>query len=465
MIPDGGLRPHFEPVTLHGSSRTPSPPLILCPPRRRPAASWHPRGVGCAAAALLLAGIAGGSPIAAEAQIVELGVPVQTLDLSLLIPPSPDPAGLVTLSGGEDLLVADSEVNEMALFQGVNLWELTTGGAVLGTSVTDLFSDEPTGLALDHATGLLFVSDDDDEMIYVVDPGLDLLYGTLDDLVSSIDTLALGADDPEGVSFDASSGRLFFVDGDEAGVWEIDPGPNGVFDGAPPAGDDLVASFDVSFAGATDPEGIVVDETTGTLLVADRGTKKVYELTKTGTHLRTLDLGLGSGVRLSGIAIAVASDHPTRRDLYLTDRGVDNNTDPDENDGRLYEFAFPPLAGNAAPQVEAGAAQSAVGLSAVFALAGAASDDGHPLPSDLTLQWTQLSGPGTVTFADPSDPATSAAVSSPGLYRLELRADDGSLDAADEVTLFVTAPSCGLGPELVPALAVLARRRARGRRT
>ncbi|MGQ4818307.1 hypothetical protein ACQ1ZK_14310, partial [Enterococcus faecium] len=48
---------------------------------------------------------------------------------------------------------------------------------------------------------------------------------------------------------------------------------------------------------------------------------------------------------MAGIALAPASDGSGAQHLYIVDRGVDNDFNPDENDGRFYEMAvtFPPL--------------------------------------------------------------------------------------------------------------------------
>lgn len=92
-------------------------------------------------------------------------------------------------------------------------------------------------------------------------------------------------------------------------------------------------------------------------------------------------------------------------------------------------------ASNQVPVVHAGADQSVL-RSDVVLLEGSASDDG--LPGPLTTAWTQVSGPGPVTFADAASPVTTATFSVAGVYVLRLRADDGSLAAEDEVTITVS---------------------------
>jgi hypothetical protein len=92
---------------------------------------------------------------------------------------------------------------------------------------------------------------------------------------------------------------------------------------------------------------------------------------------------------------------------------------------------------NKPPCVEAqGPASIAFGQSA--SLTGLATDDGDPdPPSQLSVAWSRLSGPGTVTFGSPSSVATTASFSAPGSYVLRLTASDGQLTASDDVPVQV----------------------------
>jgi len=57
-------------------------------------------------------------------------------------------------------------------------------------------------------------------------------------------------------------------------------------------------------------------------------------------------------------------------------------------------------------------------------LNGNVEDDGLPRGSKVTVSWKKHSGPGTVTFSDPSQPVTRARFSAVGVYELELSATD-----------------------------------------
>ncbi|MFN8066057.1 MAG: Ig-like domain-containing protein [Vicinamibacterales bacterium] len=114
------------------------------------------------------------------------------------------------------------------------------------------------------------------------------------------------------------------------------------------------------------------------------------------------------------------------------------------NDGELTAsddvdiVATVPAITNLAPSVDAGADQTiASGASAL--LAGTTSDDGQPGP--LSLAWTKVSGPGTVSFTAPSAASTQATFTAPGVYVLMLSASDGQLTTTDDVAVTVTAPT------------------------
>jgi K319-like protein len=89
--------------------------------------------------------------------------------------------------------------------------------------------------------------------------------------------------------------------------------------------------------------------------------------------------------------------------------------------------------GNRPPVVSAGADQS-ITMPASATLSGSVVDDGQPNPPGaVTTSWSQVSGPGTATFADASAPSTTASFSVAGTYTLRLTASDGELTSSDDV--------------------------------
>ena len=93
-----------------------------------------------------------------------------------------------------------------------------------------------------------------------------------------------------------------------------------------------------------------------------------------------------------------------------------------------------------APVVDAGTDQTLV-FPAVAQLDGTVSDDGWPDPPGvLALQWSKVSGPGFVQFADDKADFTSVTFVSPGVYVLRLTANDGHAATSDDLKITVNPP-------------------------
>ncbi|MBC9735394.1 PKD domain-containing protein [Nocardioides marmotae] len=388
-------------------------------------------------AAVAAAGLAAWSaPPAAAAVPSVTATLVRTVATSGLTPPIPDPAGIVYVPERDRFLIADSEVDETPIYQGSNIFETTRAGAVVDRGVTTAYTKEAAGIGYDPGSGHVFVSDDDQFRVYEVDPGADGRAGTADDTRTSFSTAAFGSTDPEDVTFFPPTGELFVLDGADHDVHRVGPGPNGRFDGVAPTGDDVATEVDVQRLGAEDPEGIGYHPGRGTLLVVDSTSEAVYELNRQLMPVSRIDISASGQVFAAGITVAPALDEPARWDLYVVDRGVDNDADPDENDGKLYQLraTLPPI-GNLEPVVAAGRDLPVV-VGAPLALAAGVRDDGLPGPG-TTIRWTRVSGPGTVTFSTPDAATTTARFTAAGVHVLRATASDGALTGSDDVTVTV----------------------------
>ena len=292
-------------------------------------------------------------PEGADAEISATfpGTLVQTIDTWQFSPPSPDPAGITYVDHLQHLLIADSEVNEMPIYAGANVFAVDLPGTVLDTYTTVAYSTEPTGITSNPANRHLFISDDIARAVFEIDPGPDSLHFTADDVVTSFSTTAYGSSDPEGITYDIAQGVLFVVDGVNSEVYRVSPGANGWFDGIAPTGDDQVSSFDTEAAGLTDPEGIAFDSDFGHLYAVGEPEDRVFHFTTDGTLLRTIDISASGARTPAGMAYAPGSVDQGQMGLWIVDRWLDNGSNPDENDGQAYEFSVPPLPGNFLPTV------------------------------------------------------------------------------------------------------------------
>ncbi len=93
---------------------------------------------------------------------------------------------------------------------------------------------------------------------------------------------------------------------------------------------------------------------------------------------------------------------------------------------------------NQPPVVDAGVDQTIFNQQ-VAMLEATVTDDGFPLPTNLTTAWTVQNSPpgGTVTFGDALAIDTTASFDLTGRYALRLTADDGELQTSDELTIDV----------------------------
>jgi len=174
-----------------------------------------------------------------------------------------------------------------------------------------------------------------------MNPGPDGLYDTPDDIITSFVTSDFGSNDPEGVAFASGLGALFISDGVNEEVYQVTPGANGIFDGVPPAGDDQVTSFDTTGLGLRDPEGIAFSSDSGNLYVVGKPANTLFEVTTGGALEQTIAISAANALATAGLAYAPGSLDPNVMNIYIAARGVDNGTDPNENDGKVYEMTLP----------------------------------------------------------------------------------------------------------------------------
>lgn len=358
---------------------------------------------------------------------------IQVIDTSNY--PSPDPSGIIYLPSENKFLIVDSEVNEMDIFPSTqaNVFKIDDSGTLHDVYSTIPFSDEPTGITINPLNNHCFISDDTGrKSVYEINPGVDGICFTTDDIVTSFRTEDFGSTDPEDLTY--VQGSLYIIDGLSHMVFAVNPGPNGKFDGV--AADDQVTGFDARNLGLTDPESIYYDPTSDTLYLIDSGGELIYQSTKDGQLVRTIDVMAAHPRKPSALTIAPSSFDPATNSIFMTARGRDNDSDPDENDGMIYELEVPPFTlGNNPPIVSAGEDQSILMPDSTI-LDGSASDDGLP-NNALTVGWSKVSGEGDVNFADAADLKTMVSFSSAGDYVLRLSASDGELQSYDDVTIHV----------------------------
>ncbi|HMD80923.1 MAG TPA: hypothetical protein VKE92_06420, partial [Anaerolineales bacterium] len=272
---------------------------------------------------------------------------VNTIDTSLWSHPSTDPAGIAYFPLTGELLVSDTEIEEVPqpFWDGFNIFQSTLAGSLSGNCTTftgyplnttyNNFSDEPSGIAINPSNNQIFFSDDVFHRVFEIGLGTDGTYCTSDDTVTVVSVASFGAGDAEDVAY--GQNKLFIAGGIDAEVYVFDLGANGVLDSSDLAS---LTQFDTASLGFADLEGVAYNAEDDTLFILSTSGGDPYlgETTTSGTLLRAYDLTYLGTENRSGLTVAPASGDPSSNNIYIVSRGVDNADDPDNNDGKIWEI-------------------------------------------------------------------------------------------------------------------------------
>lgn len=253
-----------------------------------------------------------------------------------LLIPAIDPAGVTWHAPSGHLFITDSEIDEVPeawAIVGANVFEVSAAGDTLHATydLTASGNEEPSGITYNELDGFFYVTNDENQTVtrYSFSTGSGF---AVDDVVNTEDTA--GLDDPEGITSDPDTGLIYVVDGHAQAVSVYEYAGGFVLVGVLELGG-LNNAADVP----RDPEGIAFDPCTGNLLLVSDIDEKIYEFTAGGLFVERYDLGdLAPGVIApQGLAVGPRSGDPLASAIYVADGGVDNNQDPDERDGQIYE--------------------------------------------------------------------------------------------------------------------------------
>jgi Cadherin domain len=362
---------------------------------------------------------------------------VHTVDTGAWDKPSPDPSGLAYLSGKNSIMVTDGEVEEtvggITHFEGANVWEMTFGGTVIRTANISKvqptvvpMSNEPTGVAYDPAQDTYYFADDSQKAVFRLNPGADDVVGTADDAWNSFSVKAFGDTDPEGIAYDTAHDRIFVADGANAEVYQYTTTGS------------LISHFDVAAFGVQDPESVEYNPVSGTLFVLSNRQSGpiVVETSITGTLVQTINVAAAGAQKPAGLAYAPASDGSGAFRFYIADRGVDNNSNPNENDGKIYELTAPQTgAPNQDPTITSDgggttASKSVPENQTAVTDVDATDPDSDPLTyslaggadsSDFTINQTS----GVLSFTTPPDFEAPGDANTDNVYEVTVAVSDG----------------------------------------
>jgi len=235
-----------------------------------------------------------------------------------------DPSGMAYVPSMNTIFVADSEHDESPFNSSLNLFAFRPDGTFISSHSLTGFTREPTGLAYSPKNGLLYITDDDLDKVFWVDPANPSVK------LGEFSVRSLGMTDAEDPKIDPVTGNIYMLDGVSRTLFELS------------ATGALVRSFALPSA-LTDAEALAYDSQNDVFFVAsgaNRGT--IFEIDGDGNLLASnsvlnsfLNPNGNSKPRLKGFELAPSSD-PNDGDqlsLYAVDYGADQ-----QSDGRMFEI-------------------------------------------------------------------------------------------------------------------------------
>jgi hypothetical protein len=247
---------------------------------------------------------------------------------------STDPSGIAYVPG-QGFFISDSEVEESPFFGTTNLWMVQPDGTPIQSFSLLNFTNEPTGLAYDPGTGLLYISDDDQYKIFWVDPANPTVK-----LGESADTRLVNIVDPEDVAVNPINGHLFIANGTGN---SSNGGPYGAAIVETNAAVTEVYSVIRLPAEIQDPEALAYDPVHDIFYVGGGFSSNIWVVDRSGTILQVLDVLAGyrhetnnTAVGVKDIELAPSSDpndDPGQLNLFVADFGWSH-----VSDGRMLEI-------------------------------------------------------------------------------------------------------------------------------
>ena len=254
--------------------------------------------------------------------------------------PSIDPAGIVYHQPSGHLFIADSEINEVTpVFSQIqaNIFEtqlaidsvLNQSDLTLITGNEPLRNKEPTGITYCTNDNHFYVSNDDADLVYRYQfDGLNFIA------VDSVSTRPNSVD-PEGITCDPFSGHIYVISGEGLTIQVYSYNSGFILEEEL----NLVTTAGTQQGIPSDPEGITYDPTSDHLFVVSGPDEAIFEFTTSGVFVRKYDISGFTPKPISpqGLTIGPSSTDPLSESFYITDGGIDNDFDPSERDGIIYE--------------------------------------------------------------------------------------------------------------------------------
>ena len=235
-----------------------------------------------------------------------------------------DPSGIAYIPGLDLLFIADSEHDESPFYSQLNLFATRLDGTFVASYSMRSFTREPTGLAYNPFNGQLYVTDDDSDKIFIVNPADPTTK------VGEINLKPYGITDAEDPVIDPVTGHIFMLDGLTRTFVELTSTGG------------LIQKTVLSTV-IKDPEALAYDAAHDVFYIAGGATRgTIFQTDHSGNILNTINLlndypsaVSGSKPKIKGLEFAPSSDpnDGNTLSLYAVDYGADQ-----KSDGRVFEI-------------------------------------------------------------------------------------------------------------------------------
>src|SRR3989337_1733929 len=204
---------------------------------------------------------------------------------------------------------------------------------------------DPINMAFDNRFNRLLILQSPDNRLVEVMEGPE---GELDPkTLIRHDVRRFGLQNPQGMTIDPASGRIFILDTVGPRIVRVEPGPDGSLANA------RISAVNLEPTGLMDVRGLAFDPSTGHLHLINLAEGRLYELTQAGQVVARRDLANLEDFRLvhpQGMVFAPSgdlTDDPLEMGLYLADKGrgqiellVNGVVAAPSSSGPIVEFSF-----------------------------------------------------------------------------------------------------------------------------
>lgn len=233
---------------------------------------------------------------------------IETAPLGIL-----NPAGLVFSPKGRNFQVIASR---QASATATDLVQLTPVERVIDSRRLAAKIDDPINVTFDGKRNRLLVLGKNANQLLVVQADD---TGTLDpQSLRNVKLRTLGLQNPQGITVDPATGVLYILDADGPRLLQVAPDANDNFETA------SATTVDLSGAALVNPRGLAWHPDTGHLYLASATNQLLVELTTTGQVVNTRDLstvGLSNPQALVFAPTGDLTDDPAALSLYIADAG------------------------------------------------------------------------------------------------------------------------------------------------